>query len=598
MKFSTLAEYLERLDKTASRNEITRILAELFKKAGEEEIDKVCYLILGELLPAYRGVDFNMAEKLMATALSVAYKKTPAEILRLYKSRGDMGDIAYELSQKAKTGRKSALDTIFVYDTLLEIARYSGTGSQDRKIKKMAGLLSFLDARSAKYASRIPIGKLRLGFSDPTILDALSLMERGDKSLRPLIERAYNVKADIGIIAKKVKKSGVKSLSNLEAEPGLPIRPSLAERLNTAEEVLEKVGPRVGIEQKLDGFRTQIHVLRGAGRKEVMLFSRNLENTTPMFPEIAASAKMLAVEDIILDGETIGYNAEMDHFAPFQETVQRKRKHGVEEFAKKIPLSTFVFDILYLNGKSFLNFPFAKRRAILEKLMSHRGDKSALRLTSQKITEDPQEIDQDLKKSVGKGLEGLVVKNLKAPYQAGNRGFHWVKLKATTAALEKLRAGEKRGAAQLLDTIDCVIMGAYKGRGKRAQFGVGGFLLGVRSGDKFLTISRLGTGLSDGQLREAKKRIEKLRASEPPKEYTVEKEAVPDIWAKPSLVAEILADEITLSPRHTAGRGKNNRGYSLRFPRLVRFRDDKNPEDATTVEEIEKMYKKQKMGKV
>ncbi|QQG45687.1 MAG: ATP-dependent DNA ligase [Candidatus Sungiibacteriota bacterium] len=592
MRFSELAKYLEKLEKTASRNEMTKILAEVLKEAEEEEIDKVCYLLLGELLPAYRGIEFNIAEKIMIQVLAAALEESPKKITKLYKSKGDLGDVAYDLlSQKRKPAKHLTADK--VYSQLLKVSQETGTGSQERKIKKMAELLSELDARSAKFVVRIPIGKMRLGFSDATLLDALSFMLKGDKSARKEIEQAYNVTADIGAIAKIVKKSGLGSLQRIEPHPGIPIRPSLAERLRTVEEVIEKAGPEVGVEQKLDGFRTQIHLWREEGEKKIALFSRNLENTTAMFPEIVAAAKKLPVQEAILDGETIGYNPKSNKFSPFQETVQRKRKYDIEEFAKKIPLSIFVFDILYLNGKSLLERPFRERRKIIERVLPEKT-KGALRLTPHRVTKDPNVILKELKSSIAAGLEGVVAKNLDAAYEAGSRGFHWIKLKATMAALEKLRGGKKT-ETKILDTIDCVVMGAYKGRGKRAVFGVGGLLLGIRGQDgRYYSISRLGTGLSDEQFREAHRRLGKLKVNTAPKEYIVDKEITPDIWVRPSLVVEILADEITLSPRHTAGRKGTSRGYSLRFPRLVRFRDDKNPEDATTAEEIKKLFAEQK----
>lgn len=593
MNFSKLAQYLEKLEKTASRNEITNILAELFKKASAEEIDKICYLLLGELVPAYRGIEFNLAEKMMLRVLSLAYQKSSKAVNRLYKSKGDLGDTAYALAPHKKSGQEGLM-VAQVYESLFKIAEEKGKGSQERKVEGAARLLAALDPHSAKFAARIPVGKLRLGFSEATILDALSVMEKGDKSGRKEIEAAFNVTADIGEIAKLVKKTGVESLRKLAAKPGIPIRPSLAERLKDIEEIFEKAGAEVGVEQKLDGFRTQIHLWREADEKKVRLFSRNLENTTPMFPEIVAAAKRTKVKSAILDGETIGYNPQTGKFAPFQETVQRKRKYDVALFAKKIPLYIFVFDILHLNGKSLLELSFRERRTILEKILAPKSG-GALQLAPHKVTRNFTVIKEELKKSLAAGLEGLVVKKLDAPYQAGSRGFHWIKLKATSALLEKLRSGAAGEGTKLPDTVDCVVMGAYRGRGKRTGFGVGGFLLGIRgTDDRYYTISRLGTGLSDEQFREARRRIEKLKAEEQPKEYVVEKETSPDIWVRPSLVAEILADEITLSPRHTAGRGKSGRGYSLRFPRLVRFRDDKNPEDATTVKEIAGMYRGQK----
>lgn len=588
MQVSRLAAFFAKLESTSSRKEITRILAEMFREAGEDEIDKIAYLSLGELLPSYRGLEFNIAEKMLLEILAAAYEVPRDAVAREYNAKGDLGDVAYALASRKSPRQRKDFTIRELYERLSEIAEEHGAGSQERKIHKMAELLRSLEPLAAKFVTRIPAGNLRLGFSDATLLDALSLMTRGDKSARPLIEQAYNVTADIGEIARRVKRGGVSSISRIEPKPGIPIRPALAERIPDPKEIIEKLGPRVAIEPKLDGFRTAIHIWTAQGEKRVALFSRNLENTTPMFPEIVSAAKKLDVKSAILDGEAIGYDPHTGRFSPFQETVQRKRKYDIEEMAKKIPLVIFVFDILYLEGKSLLDNPFSERRAVLEKVLAHTS--GAIRLTKERLTDDPDVIIEELKKAVEAGLEGIVVKNLKSRYEAGSRGFHWVKFKPTSAALGKIRAGKKAG---LPDTIDCVVMGAYKGKGKRAEFGVGGFLLGVRGeGEKFYTISRLGSGLSDEDFREIFRRIKTLEAKRQPAEYVVAKEAVPDIWVQPSVVVEILSDEITLSPRHTAGREKD-RGYSLRFPRLVRFRDDKNPEDATAVTEIARMYRLQ-----
>ena len=619
MRFSELARYLEKLEATSSRNDITRLLADLFGRTGAGEIGKACYLLLGELVPAYRGIEFNIAEKMMLQVIARAYGRDPDEVSRLYKREGDHGNIAYLFAGKQATHRGAALDISAVYERLLAIAEHAGMGSQERKVTGFADLLSALDPLSAKFVARIPVGKLRLGFSEMTILDALSVMLVGDKSARRRIEAAYNITADIGALALRLKTRGLSSLTRLAATPGIPIRPSLAERLRTVEDVIVKAGPVVAVEPKLDGFRTQIHVWQNGRSRRVALFSRNLENTTAMFPEIARAAKSLKIKSVILDAEAIGFNAKTGAYAPFQETAQRKRKHDIEAFAKKIPLVGLVFDVLYLNGKSLLSLSQRKRRKILEHLFREDASEGVLRIDPQRITDDPNVIAAELDANVKRGLEGLVVKNLGSPYQAGSRGFHWIKLKATMAALEGLRAGpptkssgggagKRHGMMQLPDTIDCVVMGAYKGRGKRAGFGVGGFLIGVRAGERYYSLSRLGSGLSDEQFREMNIRVGKLQSGSPPKEYVLLKDVAPDIWVRPKLVVEILADEISLSSRYTVGRKGEERtaptrrgglrpagrGYSLRFPRLVRFRDDKDPDEATTVAEVAHMYKLQR----
>jgi len=564
MKFRELAVYLEKLEKTSSRNEITEILADLFKKTSVLEIDKVVYLALGTLAPPHVGIDFNVAEKMMMRAIAKAYEVDLEKVKSEFKKRGDLGIVAGEFA-KTKGGDANVLD---VYETLLAMAKEGGGGSQERKIVQVAELLSRLDPLSVRFVARIPIGNLRLGFSDMTILDALSFMEKGEKSLRAEIESAFNVTVDIGKIAKVVKEKGIAGLKGVEPEPGTPIRPSLAERLPSAEKILEKVGSTVIVEPKYDGFRAQVHIKKG----EVIIFSRNLENTTNMFPDIVSAVKKIKVDSAIFDGEAIAYDAKSGKFLPFQETSQRKRKYGIEMAVKNLPLKLFIFDILYKDGKNLLSLPFSERRKILESTVSKID---GVEITRQVITGDAKVIRDLIQKYLGEGLEGALIKKIDAPYKAGARGYHWVKYKKTT----------EEGVA---DTIDCLVIGVNRGKGKRAGFGVGAFLVGVRHGNKFKTTSKIGTGLKDEQWRELDKRSRSLEVSKMPGEYQVDKNLVPDAWTKPSLVVEILADEITVSPIHTAG-------FALRFPRLIKFRDEKSPNDVTSLKELKKLFEMQKI---
>ena len=564
MKFRELAVYLEKLEKTSSRNEITQILADLFKKTTVSEIDKVVYLALGTLAPTHVGIDFNIAEKMMMRAIAKAYEVDLEKVKSEFKKRGDLGNVASEFA-KTKGGEASVLS---VYETLLAMAKEGGGGSQERKIAQVAELLSGLDPLSVRYVARIPIGNLRLGFSDMTILDALSFMEKGDKSMRSEIESAFNVTVDIGKIAKVVKEKGVKGLRNVQPEPGIPIRPSLAERLPSAEKILEKVGSKVIVEPKYDGFRAQVHIKKG----EVIIFSRNLENTTNMFPDIVSAVKKIKVDSAIFDGEAIAYDAKSGKFLPFQETSQRKRKYGIEAAVKSLPLKLFIFDILYKDGKNLLSLPFSERRKILESTVFKID---GVEITRQVITGEAKVIRDLIQKYLAEGLEGALIKKVDAPYKAGARGYHWVKYKKTT----------EEGVA---DTIDCLVMGVNRGKGKRAGFGVGAFLVGVKDGNKFKTTSKIGTGLTDEQWRELDKRSRYLEVSKMPKEYEIDKNLVPDAWTKPSLVVEILADEITVSPIHTAG-------FALRFPRLIKFRDEKSLNDVTSLKELKKLFEMQKI---
>lgn len=603
MTFKKLATFFSQLEKTASRNEMTKLLADLLKTASTDEVDKICYLALGRLAPIYAGVEFNLAEKLMLKVIAQAYGIGEEKVRQEYKKIGDLGEVAEKFDQREKSKPLSATQ---VYQRLYQIAQDYGEGSVKRKISHLAKLLDDLDSESAKYIVRIPLGRLRLGFSDLTILDTLSWMVAGDKSKRGEVEEAYNNRADIGQIAQIIKSKGLEGLKSLKVQLGVPIMPALCQRLPTPEEMVKKLcrpkvehsrsdrrlgtGDKMAVEPKYDGTRLQIHFGKKKKWKQaddqltfdfqlkgfVRTFTRNLENNTYMFPDLVKAVfKEVRAQEAILDGEAIGFNPKTGKFLPFQETMKRKRKYGIDKKAQEIPLKFFCFDILYKNGKDLLKTPFSQRREILEKTLSSKN--KTIILSPQIVTEDPQELRKYHEEQIKKGLEGVVVKKWQASYDPGKRGYTWVKFKQ-----EK---GKKGGG--LADTLDCVVMGYYKGRGKRAKFGIGGFLVGVRRGGEFLTISKIGTGLTDEQWQELKVKSEKFEIQSKPKEYSVDKNLFPDVWVAPGLVVEIEADNITKSPIHAAC-------YALRFPRLVRFRDDKSPEEATTLREVEKLFKLQR----
>jgi len=566
---------------------MTAILAELFKEVGKDEIRQVCYLSLGRLGPLYESLDFNLAGKLMMRILARAYDVSEEEVEKIYGEVGDLGDTAYRLSSKLKV-QSSKLRVNDVFDRLYEIAGASGAGSVEQKIVWLTDLLQLSDPLAAKYIVRIPLGNMRLGFSGKTLIEALSWMETGDKGLKKEIETAYHVYPDIGEIVSRFKGRGVKGLKGIKIKIGAPVLPASCQRVEGPEEMLEKQGGRVVAEPKFDGERIQLHVDRGqktenggqtaldleGGRKVnfmVKMFTRNLEEVSEMFPElIEATDAGIKANQVVLDGEVIGVDPETSKFIPFQETIQRKRKYGVSEKAKEVPVKYFAFDILHKDGEDLLGLPFKKRREILEKTVASKDSKDKIELTPQESFTDPKKLEKFLEEEVKKGSEGLVVKDLRAEYEAGARGFSWIKYKP-----------EK-------DTIDAVVLGYYFGRGKRTDFGIGAFLIGVYDPleEGFRTLSKVGTGLTDEQWVEMKVKCQKSKVKSPPKEVDVPKELVPDVWTTPSIVVEIKYDEISNSPLHSAG-------YALRFPRLISYRKDKDPQQATTVREITQMFRNQ-----
>ena len=560
---------------------ITEILAQLLRETPTSEVDKLCYLILGYLAPPYQGVEFSLADKMMMRVIARAFGVTQEQVRKEYKKVGDLGIVGEYLSQRWNRAHHTrAVSVVDVYNRLLGIAKQSGEGSQERKIAAMAKLLQDLDSLSVRFVVRVPLGKLRLGFSEITLLDALSWMISGNKKHRGEIEAAYNVRADIGFIAQRIKKEGLAGLTKVRLSLGTPVMPALCQRLPTPEEMIEKMcsqpGDLVAVEPKYDGTRLETHFQRRGRRGEqiVKMLTRNLEDVATMFPDIAeALPREVEGQSIILDGEVVGYDKKTGHLVPFQETLRRKRKHQIQATLAQVPLIYFCFDVLEYNGRNLLNTPFSKRRRILEKALARSAKNKTIILTPQIVTRDPEEIRRYHDEQIKKGLEGVVVKKWQAPYDVGKRGFTWVKFK------------EEGGRGRLADSIDGVVMGYYRGRGRRAGFGIGAFLLGIRRGgdsEQFLTISKIGTGLTDKQWREMRRRCNQVKTNRRPKEYRVDKNLQPDVWCSPAIVVEVEADNVTRSPIHTAG-------LALRFPRLIRFRDDKDVEEATTVKEVKKL---------
>ena len=547
-----------------------KTLAELYQMSSADEIQPLTYLIQGRLVPFFEPVEIGLGEKLVIAAIAEAFAAPRDEVEKLFSRLGDLGLVAAKLAGR---GSGAPVPVTEVHARLMEIAVAAGAGSVEKKRSPFAALLKEADPASAKHLVRIALGRLRLGIGDPTVLDALSFAKRGDRSLRPVLENAYNRTSDLGLIATTFWSGGETAVNALKVTVGRPIRSQLAERLPNPEAVIKRLG-LVAVQPKYDGIRVQIH----KNGSTVRIFSRNLEDFTLMFAELATAAGRLKDKTLILDGEAIAYSRESEEYLPFQLTASRRRQHGVEEAARELPLVAFVFDILHRDGRDLTGLPYEERLAMVDNVI--RG--SAVLLPAPIIKTDSVEVlTKTLLDYISQGLEGVVVKRPDSPYQAGARNFNWVKLKRHTSG-------------ELSDTVDLVLLGYYSGKGKRAEFGVGALLAGVYDSDKdrFVTISRLGTGLSDAEWREIHKRADTLQVDHKP--ARVDSLLVPDAWLKPEVVVEVIADEITRSPRHTAGMAGDEPGFALRFPRIVSFRGaDKRPEDATTVKEIVEMFQQQ-----
>lgn len=582
MLFTHFAQHLQKLESLPSRLAMTETLAELFKQLDKNEVKKACYLMQGTLVPAYESLEFQLSTKMVIRALAKFMPNSEtslfeessiivSEVEKLYKKNGDLGETTYVVLQNFRAASK--LTVLEVYDELSELAFENGEGSQQRKLEKLQNILEKSDAVAAKYIVRIILGKLRLGFSTMTMIDALSWAVTGGKEHRKVLEDAYQKRADIGSLAEyylqNITDDSLSQTSDkLEKEytvvVGIPVVPALCQRLNTSVEIIEKM-KKVYVEPKYDGLRVQIHVSKN--KSVIKVFTRNLETVTEMFPEVKNLEKYINAHSVIFDGEAIGYNPKTGDLLPFQQTMNRKRKHDIETVAENIPLKFFIYDVLSIDGKELIQEPLSVRKKYLETVL----EKNDIFVTAPYIiTDNADEVREFHQEQLAAGLEGAVIKQVEAPYQSGRKGWSWVKIKEAEGSSGKLS-----------DTVDAVIMGYYAGRGVRAQFGLGAILMGIYDSkqEMYVTVTKVGTGMSDQQLQDLKKLVQPLETNEMPKNFIVHKNLIPDTWVSPKIVLEIAADEITKSPTHSAG-------YALRFPRLIKIRDDKKAEDATTVEEL------------
>ncbi len=568
MQFKEFADYLERLEKISSRLEITAVLAELIINMEVDETDKGVYLTLGQLGPDFDNKEFNMAVKMVLRSVADGTGQSIEKVEKIYKAKGDLGLLVETLEfEKEKRVNYSVAE---VYEKLKLIADEGGTGSQEKKVFGLTELFLASTQLERKFIARMVLGKLRLGFSEKTIFDAISQMTSGGKTLRKELDGVFQIYPDPGYIAMVVKDKGMDGLKNIKVKTGVPVVPALCQRLNNYQEIVEKMED-VAVEKKYDGTRVQIHFKKG---EPVKTYTRNLEESSPMFPELLSMNDWVKADELILDCEAVGYDLKTNKVLSFQLTITRKRKHGVAETAKEVPLRFFVFDILSLDGKSLIEKPYFERREILSKIIKKND---TLVPDEYFRTSDSEEVQKMHDKFLSEGFEGAVIKMWGGEYLPGRQGWNWVKIKEAEGT-----------SGKLADTFDLVVLGYYSGRGKRVGFGIGAFLVGLLKEGKWVSIAKIGTGLTDEEFRDLKKSLDENSVKDKPLDYLVTGALIPDVWVQPAIVVEVAADEITKSPNHAGG-------VALRFPRLVKFRQDKGPKQATTWKELEEIGKLSKI---
>ena len=578
MDFSIVAEIFEKMENTTKRIELTNILVELLKKTPKKIIPNAVYLLQGIIRPNFEGVELGIAEKLAIRAISKSSGLSIKKIEDDYRKVGDLGLTASNIlklkTQTTFTAEKITLER--VYETLFKIAKLEGKGSQDLKMKHISSLLNDATPLEAKFVLKILLGTLRLGVAENTVMDALAIAFTGKKENKERIENAYNVSSDLGKVSQMVATNGIDGIKKFKISLFSPIRPMLADRVKSEKEAIKKMPELFSAEYKLDGERVQIH----KQANKIILFSRRLENITQYYPDIVENiGKSLNVHEGVFEAEIVPINENTGEFLPFQELMHRRRKYKLEQAVSQYPITVNFFDVLYFDKKDCLNLEYSERRKILEQIV-HEDNFS--KLVPMLFVKNENEIEDFLENSINAGCEGLMLKTPSAPYRAGSRGSNWLKLKR-----------EYRN--ELGDSLDLIVIGAYFGRGRRTGL-YGTLLLGTYNPEKdnFPSICKVGTGFTDESLDQLYQILSNNVTLK--KNPRIQSEMEADVWFEPELVLEIVASEITLSPIHKTGLDliRKNSGFALRFPKFTgKIRYEKAVEDASTVEEVLTLYKRQ-----
>ncbi|MGI0140005.1 MAG: ATP-dependent DNA ligase [Thermoplasmata archaeon] len=580
MRFRELAAGYDRLDATTKRLEMRSILVDLIRPLNGPELADVLFLSQGVLRPEYEGLELGVAHSLARRALASAVTMDETVIAELGRVSGDLGTTAAELlSRAARSDDATPLEVREVYDRLTELARSHGSGSQEAKVSVLTDLLRRASPLEAKYLLRFVLGTLRVGVREMSILDALaSAFAPDEPEARERIEAAFNLTSDLGAIGTALAGGGLPALAEIRLEVGRPIRPMLAERAKSLEELLDRMDGRAALEYKYDGLRLQAHVARDG---TVRLFSRRLEEVSAQYPDLAqALPAALRRRPAILEGECVSVDPQSGTIRPFQDVARRRgRTHGLDQAQASTPVVLFAFDLLLLGEERIYDRPFPERRAALAELLL---PSERIRLAEERVVSTAEEAGQFFDEVLGQGAEGILAKSVaqESRYRPGARGFWWIKYK-------------RDYVGALADSIDGVVVGAFHGRGRRGgQYGA--LLLAVFNPKRgvYESFTKVGSGFDDATLEALPRRLAKWAVESP--RTDVDTGIPPDQWFRPGLVIEVKGAELTVSPVHRAGIGivGADAGLALRFPRFTgRYREDKGPTEATTTEELVELYR-------
>jgi len=566
MKYLELSKIYADLEENPSRLKKIEILSEFLKKMKEEKDKETIYLLKGKIFPDYDERKIGISDQLAIQAISKSTGANKEEIIKKWKEIGDLGKVAYEISLKKKqvTLGSRSLTTQKVLENLRKLPELEGKGTVGKKLSLVTELLTSASPLESLYLIRTLIGDLRIGVLENTIRDAISKAFFNGRENSKEVQEAIDKSNDIVKVFNSAKKGKLKELEKISLEVGKPIKAMLANKVATIKEGFKAVGSPAAIENKYDGFRLIIH----KKDKEIKLFTRRLEEVSKQFPEVVDYInKYVKGKEFILDSEAVGFDSKTKEYQPFQNISQRiRRKYDIEELQKKLPVEINVFDVLYHNGKSLMDEPFKKRSEIVSRIIINKPYK--IIRAKQIITDNEKKAEEFYKKALSDNQEGIMMKNLAAPYQPGRRVGNMIKIKPE----------EK--------DLDLVITGAEYGAGKSSGW-MSSFILSCRDEKgNFLEIGKMGTGIKEKENEKNENNMTFAELTKMLKPYVI-KESGKEVKIKPKIVISVTYQEIQRSPNYKSG-------FALRFPAFVALRPDRKPNDISTLKEVEEDYKKQK----
>lgn len=555
MLYSKLANIYCELEKTSKTLEKTKILADFLKKVSEKELYIVVLLLRGKVAPDYEEFELGIGKKLIIKTIVQSTGASENQVNLAWRKIGDIGELTEKFCKIRKQttlfSKKLTVDKL--YTSLRSLPSITGEGAIDKKLAILKNLLLSAKPSSAKYVTRTILGELRIGVGNGVIRDAIA--SAFDKEAKE-IERAYNVLTDFGEVAKLASEN---KLASAIVNINKPLRVMLYQKEENISKGFERVGKPAIIEYKYDGFRVVIH----KNGEKIKLFTRRLDNITQRFPDIVKIARHhINAKQAILDTEVIGINKKTGKWLPFQAISQRiKRKYNITQMANELPVQINAFDLLYWNGKSLIDESLKARYAKLKKILNEQPGK--IELAKQIITDNEKIAEKFYSAALKLGNEGVMMKKISAKYKPGSRVGVGVKIKPT------------------MEPLDLVISGGEWGTGKRAGW-ISSFVISCRKGDKFLRVGKVGTGFKEKEeMGVSFKKLTKLL-----KKDIISSEGR-EIKVKPKIIIEVAYEEIQQSPTYESG-------YALRFPRLLRMREDKSLSEVDDLNRINRLYKLQR----